>query len=78
MAARHLNLFFNQVEVVQQPLRRMGDAPGLPYGLGHAVVRPKDLLVLVQARQELIGAATGDDLMNLRQSCGMTNQLFNA
>ena len=78
MPPGHLNLLFDQVKVVEQPLGGVGDPPGLVGGVGRAIVVSKNLLVLVQPGQQAVGASPGDDLVMRRESFGMARQLFEA
>ena len=74
----HLDLLFDQVEIVEQPFGRVRDTPGLIYGLRRAVVGPEDLFILTQAREQSVGAPPGDDRMVFGQRFGVVNQLLNA
>jgi hypothetical protein len=76
MAARHLNLLLDKVEVVEQPLCGMGNPSILTHGLRGVVVGPQNLLVLIQSRQQPTRPPMGDDLMIVCQSFGVVDQLF--
>ena len=61
MPAGHLDLLFDQVEIVEQPFGRVGDAPGLVHGLSRAVVGSEHLFILIQPREQTVGAPLRDD-----------------
>ena len=59
MLAGQANVFFNDVIVVQQPLRSRGHARFFAHHLGHQLVRLiNDLFILLQSRQQQLFAAT--------------------
>ena len=61
MPAGHLDLLLDQVEIVEQPFGRVGDAPGLVHGLSRAVVGPEYLFIFTQPREQSVGAPLGND-----------------
>jgi hypothetical protein len=78
MAPSHLNLLFDQVEVIEQPFGGGSDAPAWIYGEGCAVEGAEALLVFGQSSQQAGGSALSDDLVVRRQGPGMARQLLNA
>src|SRR5690349_1853129 len=78
MAPRHLDLLFEQVEIVEEPLGGMSHASGLTCRLGGAVIGPQNLLVLIEARQQPVRAGTGHELVLLGQGFSVAHQLFHA
>ena len=74
----HLDLFLDQIEVVEKPLRGRGYAPAGTYGQGGAMEGSEILLVSVQSRQQPVGAAQRDDPVALRQGAGVARELFDA
>ena len=78
MPAGHLDLLLDQVEIVEQPFGRVGDAPGLVHRLGRAVVGPQYLFILTQPRQQSVRAPPRDDRVVFGQRFGMLDQLFDA
>ena len=55
MPPGHLDLFLNQVKVIDQPFRGRGDAPVLVPGGGRLIECPDDVLIRGQVGQQLIG-----------------------
>ncbi len=78
MPPGHLDLLFNQVEIVEEPFGRGSDAPAGIHGQGRAIEGPKALLVLAQAGQQPVGAVPGRDSMVRRKDMGMAPELFDA
>src|SRR5690242_8051274 len=76
MAARHLDLLFKQVEVVEEPLGGMGYAPGLTCRLGRTVVGSQNLFVLIEPRQQSVRTWTRDEMVMLSQRSGVPHQLL--
>ena len=56
MPAGHLDLLLDQVEIVEQPFRCVGDRSGFVYGLSRAVVGSQDLFIFTQSREQSVGA----------------------
>ena len=78
MPAGHLDLLFDQVEIVEQPFGRVGDAPGLVHGLSRAVVGSENLLIFTQPREQSVGAPLRDDRVVFGEGFGVVDQLLEA
>ena len=78
MPARHLYLFFDKVEIIQQPFSSRGDAAARMDGKGGAIEVPQNLLILLQPGEQAIGAAMGEGLMGRGQRFGMAGELLDA
>ena len=76
MPPGHLDLLFDQVEVVEQPFGGGSDAPAWIHGEGRAIEGSEDVLVLAQPGQQTVGTLPGDDLVIGGESFGMAGQLF--
>jgi hypothetical protein len=78
MAARHLDLFLDEVKIIEQPLGgRSNAAVGLNRD-GGAIEISKDGLVLSESRQEAVPAFVGDDRMGCGKRLGVPRQLVEA
>jgi hypothetical protein len=55
MPPGHLNLFLNQVKVIDQPFRGRGNAPVLVPGGGRLIESPDDVLIRGEVGQQSIG-----------------------
>ena len=62
MPPGQLDLFLDQVEIIEQPFGRGGDAPGLVHRQGRAVEGPDNLLVFIQSGQQPVGPPARADL----------------
>jgi hypothetical protein len=78
MPAGHLDLLFDQVEVVEQPFGRVGNAPGLVHGLSRAVVVSEQLFIFTQPREQTVGAPLHYNRVAFGEGFGMLDQLCDA
>ena len=78
MPSGHLNLFLEQVEVVEQPFRSRGDVPGSVHGETGAVEVPQDVFVLTQPGEKSVFTLPRDHSMLGGEGFGMAGQLFDA
>ena len=78
MAPGHLDLLFNQVEIVQHPFGGGGEALGWSHPPDHSIEGPQNLLILVQLGQQVVGAAAGGELMAFGQGAGVPRELLDA
>src|SRR6185436_5973971 len=78
MALGHLDLLFDQVEVIEQPFGGGGDTPALAHGQSCSVEFSEDVLVLAQPSQQTVGALPGNYLVTGSQCVGVARQLFDA
>ena len=76
MPPGHLDLLFDQVEVVEKPFGGGSDSPAWNDGEGRAIESCQYVLVLAQPGQQTIGAMPGDYLVIGCESLGMARQLF--
>ena len=76
MPPGHLNLLFDQVEVVEKPFGGGSDAPAWIYGQGRAIEGSEYVLVLAQPGQQTVGTLPRDHLVIGCESFGMARQLF--
>jgi hypothetical protein len=76
MPPGHLDLFFDQVEVVKKPFGGRSDTLAWTYGESLAIEASQYVLVLAQPGQQTIGTVSGDYLVMGGQSLGMAGQLF--
>lgn len=78
MPARHPNLFLDQIEIIEQPLRRRRDAAGGFDAESFFIVRTQQFLIRGQARQEAVVASARAGLMAFRQKAGVALEQFDA
>jgi hypothetical protein len=76
MPPRHLDLLFNQVEVVKQPLGGRADPPIRSNGQSNPIKGTETLLVGIQTAQERVSRLLAGDLVRRRQQAGMARELF--
>jgi len=79
ISAGQPDLILNQIEIVQQPLCRRRDAPIAGHRGGDQVIGlDENAFVVVQARNQMVAAASFRHLVQHREAGGMARQLVDA
>ena len=78
MPPGEMDLFLQQVEIIEQPFGGGGDAAGGRDGAGRLIVGAQGQFVLVQAREQAVGMGLRHHPVSGRQGAGMAGELFDA
>src|SRR5262245_48389267 len=76
MPAGHLNLLFDQVEIIEQPFGGVRDTADLIDRMRGAVIGAQHLLVVLKTREETVRSLGGDHLMTRGQTFRVPGQLL--
>jgi hypothetical protein len=73
-----MNLFFDQVEIVEHPFGGRRDAPARIHRQARPIEVPENFLVLAQPCQQTVGARSRNYLVTDRESFSVARQLFDS
>jgi hypothetical protein len=76
MPTRHVDLLFNQVEVVEQPFRGGRDLPRLINRHRGIVEGPQDFLVFIQPDEQSVRVTLDDGFVLQRERPRVVRELF--